>query len=258
MMILVVLVIPAVVFATGTSATSTRTDPFARIVAPADQETTPPKTEGDAAPAGAIEPLQADTGRWNIEFAPYAWLPTLDIKGAGKITPDDILDNLDFFAMGVLQAEKDGSPWGFYIDTIYMDLEKKPVELQATIVSGYASYRLSESGPTALLVGARYIDLDLELGSLGGNEDWADPLVGLRSGVTFTDKWSANAFVDVGGFGIGAASKITYNMLGALNYKLNDAVSFATGYRYLYVDQAQKVDFEADIYGFFAGIRFTL
>ena len=258
MMTPIILVFSVVVSTAGAHADPVALGPSARVGLQRNRATTPAQTGGDAASEQAVEPLRADTGRWNIELAPYAWLPTINIEGAAKITPEDILDNLDFFAMGTLRGEKDGSPWGFYIDTIYMDLEEKSLELQATILTGYASYRLSESGPTSVLVGARYVDLSLELGSIGGNEDWADPLVGLRSGVTFTDKWSANALVDVGGFGIGAASRITYNMLGAVNYQINDAVSFATGYRYLYVDQQQKVEFEADIYGPFAGIRFTL
>lgn len=258
MMIPVVLIISAAVFAAGRPASPALIG-LARVVSPGDQATTPPKAGGDAAPEQEVEPIQADTGRWNITLDPYLWAPTVDIEGVIKLTFWDILDDLDMLFMGTLIAEKDGSPWGFQLDAVYFDIEKKDVEIQATILTTYISHRLGEDGPTRLLVGARYWDLDLTVGPLlGGGADWADPVVGASSAVAFTDKWSVNALVDAGGFGIGAAAEFTWQGLGILNYKLNDKVTFGAGYRYLHVDQEQKVDFDTDIYGPIFGLRISL
>jgi hypothetical protein len=172
----------------------------------------------------------------------------------------DLLDNLDFVAMGYFEARRDR--WGFGADLLYMDLSadgngptpafsKAEMDFQAFIGTFAPFYRAVEEETFTLDVsaGARVWITDTEITfksntvpnrSADEKETWVDPILGMRVAFAATDKVNVNGYFDVGGFGVG--SDITYQFLSTVSYEFTDSISAAVGYRYL------KVDYEDDGY----------
>lgn len=90
-------------------------------------------------------------------------------------------------------------------------------------------------GPTALVPGG--VDYDV-------NEDWVDPVLAARAIVRVSGPWSLTLAGDIGGFDVG--SKLTYEVVGLVNYRWSDSWTFHTGYRLLSVDY-ENGDFLYDV-----------
>jgi len=94
-----------------------------------------------------------------------------------------------------------------------------------------------------LLGGARYIKLDNRIqGSLGyvdvgGSRDWVDPLIGARLKWNLSDKWSMVLRGDIGGFGLGSASDLTWDLNAGAFYNFTDSFFMGAGYRILDIDK---------------------
>lgn len=65
-----------------------------------------------------------------------------------------------------------------------------------------------------------------------------DPILAVRLNKSLTPRWSALVYGDVGGFGVD--SKSTWQVVGTVNYKLQDALYVSAGYRYLSLDYRRK------------------
>jgi hypothetical protein len=96
---------------------------------------------------------------------------------------------------------------------------------------------------------------DLELPSLttdgidrdiDADTDWIDPLVGLRFGVDLTEDISLSALGDMGGFGIGSASKFSWKANALLSWQLSESWALVAGYEALNL-QRDKGDTDVDI-----------
>ena len=71
---------------------------------------------------------------------------------------------------------------------------------------------------------------------IGDSRDYVEPLVGGRFIWELNDKFSLNFRGDVGGFGIGSASELTYQIIPGCSYKLSDNMTFEFAYRYVNLD----------------------
>jgi hypothetical protein len=47
---------------------------------------------------------------------------------------------------------------------------------------------------------------------IGTSESWVDPIVGVALRAPLSDRWFARRFADVGGFGIGDASELSWQV----------------------------------------------
>ena len=114
--------------------------------------------------------------------------------------------------------------------------------------------------------GIRYTDMELKLefsGPLGtqkGNQNWLDPMFGLRWQWKFADKWTLVTRGDIGGFGAG--SDFAWSALGFIDWRPWKHVGFLLGYRALYQDYetgsgSKRFHFDATMHGPVAGITFT-
>ena len=72
--------------------------------------------------------------------------------------------------------------------------------------------------------------------TLGGSEDWIEPFVGTRVIWDLNDKCSLNVRGDAGGFGIGSASDLTWQIAGGIDYRISPNMTFNAGYRYVELD----------------------
>jgi opacity protein-like surface antigen len=217
---------------------------------------------------------------WEIRLMPYVWMASIDadktvsgLTGSVDLSFGDVLDNLDFTAMGRLEVWK--GKWGFTFDGLYLDLgvdksfegtsSGTSFDLDADARLGSAdfalAYRLFEQGFENNFIrkltfepyaGLRYvylkqkIDLNVEIAgvgsigaTLGKSEDWIEPFVGGRVIWDLNDKMAINVRGDAGGFGIGSASRLTWNFVAGVDYKLSKKVSLNAGYRILDIDYSR-------------------
>jgi hypothetical protein len=136
-----------------------------------------------------------------------------------------------------------------------------------TILSGYAAYRTLDTPDVSVDVvgGLRYMNMDLsgnfQAGtapafSFASSDDWVDPLIGARVSAPINEKWTASAFFDVGGFGIGNASDLTWQVAATVRYQLNDKWSLVGGYRHFFVEQTLSgLDVELEVSGPVVGLN---
>jgi len=249
---------------------------------------------------GAGTPAVAQKTDWQYEFTPYIWGAALkgDVQGGSlpKASVDmkftDVLDVLDFAAMGAFEARKDR--WGFLFDFVYMKISDAgtakrtgagpigatltahaDLKFEQTMFAAAAAYRLSGGrSPVDVIGGLRYTKLDasgeIEASLFGGgplglggertvsrsaDKDWVDPYVGLRIQHWVSDRWTLIAYADVGGFGAG--SDLTWQALLGTNYEFSKTLGFKFGYRYMSVDY-DKGGFLYDMktQGLYAGVSF--
>jgi hypothetical protein len=185
----------------------------------------------------------------------------------------DVMDHLDFGAMGRMEVWK--GKWGLTFDGLFLNLSADKsfrgsrglvdFDLDVDARLGAAdfglAYRLFEqrfgneneqSLAIEPYVGLRYaylrekVDLTVDIpgvGSagrtLGTSEDWVEPFVGGRVIWDLNDKLAINIAGDAGGFGIGSASDLTWQIKGGVDYKLSENMTLNAGYRYLELDYSR-------------------
>jgi hypothetical protein len=219
----------------------------------------------DLLPASAPQPVpRADSG-WSFSFSPYFWAAGLDGKSQvfGLPTVDvsenfsDILSDLDFAFMAAGDARYDrysiftdisyarvttdsATPRGVVADEVSL----KSVTFTAMVGGAYTVYEDQQTRFDAL-AGARFWHAETRIGLSGGllgnvsrsdEANWVDGLVGVKGSYAFTD----NVFVTGWGMIGGGGADLDWDVLGAIGYKFNDAVSAVAGYR------AQGVDYSND------------
>jgi hypothetical protein len=143
--------------------------------------------------------------------------------------------------------------------------------IKMAIIEADLGYRLLDtplgSGTPANAVGPRltadalagvrwtYLQADLDLKGLGtrGREKyWADPIVGGRARVAFTDTIGFEVKADIGGFDVG--SQLDWNVQGQFEYQLFRKINLVAGYRWLnYKYKPGDVDFDVQINGPYIG-----
>jgi hypothetical protein len=242
------------------------------------------------APVSAGETPDRKSG-WEYRVAPYMWLHCADgdatVKGQKSdvdVEFSDIWDELNFAVLLTFDARKGN--WGFLGDVMYANLGKErsgsgisiEPDLQALILNLGVFYRLGTWGlsdaptkrtPTVTvdaLLGGRYTSLDLELDIGGklpdpeGDQDWVDPLVGIRT-LWLTERWTFSLEGSVGGFSVG--SDMAWHAQGLIGYRFSlfgkrDA-RFVGGYRALYMDYedgsgADKFEWDVTLHGPILGL----
>lgn len=197
---------------------------------------------------------------WEHTVALYMVGASIDgDAGVGNVEADvdvsfgDILDNLEFGAMGAYRGER--GPWAVVFDVIYMALEQEEdglgpfgrtsakVESDQLIVELDGSYALTDR--LDAYAGLRLWDLDSDLTIVGGGplgqtlsasetESWVDPLVGLRYEMPLGEKWSLVTRGDIGGFGVG--SDFAWHATAYAAWQVSEHGTVLLGLRYLGVD----------------------
>jgi hypothetical protein len=240
---------------------------------------------------GLLSPSYASAGEfvsddWQFQLAPYVWALAVDgdvtVKGQKSdvdLSFQDIWDELNAAAM--LEAELRKGRVGAFTNIFYANLgsssEKGPLKIDPEINLFLASfggyYRLGpynlnsaarSDGPQLVIdpyAGVRYtyldVDLDLNPGpTIGGDEQWIDPIVGVRTIWQLNPHWSFTAYGDVGGFGVGSDFSWLANAMMGYRFGLfgeNDS-KFLFGYRALYQDYstgsgANKFEWDATLHG---------
>jgi hypothetical protein len=214
--------------------------------------------------AAQAQTPRADTPPgWQFQITPYLWvarlnsdvgprpsLPTARVsEGLG-----DAVTNLDGALMIAGEARHDN--WGLTLDAAYLSLSASgdsPTRLFGSAdaeASGYfltpsVLYRVVDVNPLTADVGAgaRYWHLRSELNFSAGllpaagvseTKSWIDPLLILRGRVDMGSGFSLLGYGDIGGFDVG--SRLTWSLMGLVQYRFNNWIEGAIGYRHLYID----------------------
>lgn len=221
---------------------------------------------------------------WDYTATLYGWFPGVSTTvetPVGEVETevdfDEIFDTLDIAFLGALEARK--GRFSLVADLQYFDVgvEAEPptgmlfsaaeVDSQMVLVGAYAAYSLVETEDLRFDVsaGLRYVDATIETHLVGaGAPDatfsrdggWADVLVAARVSRQFNDRWHGVAYADVGGFGIGDSSDLTWQAFAGGGYRFNETWSAVGGYRHLTIERGfDNFDVMVDVSGPFLGFQ---
>lgn len=232
---------------------------------------------GAAAPAGGGE-------GWEVSVTPYLWMAGMEgaigiPRGTGEVAIDqsftDILSNLDFALMGMVDARKDR----FVIlgDALYLavgtDIESSRdprfvtgrVDIDTFIASLAAGYRVVDEDTVSVDVfaGARLLALDADLALSGpaavrtasGSGTTVSPLVGARMRAALAPKLTFGLYGDVGSIISGADAK--WQVMGDLRYQIGKSWTMLAGYRFMSIDhETNGFEFDVDMSGPMLGVSY--
>ncbi|WP_223427430.1 outer membrane protein [Tateyamaria pelophila] len=231
------------------------------------------------------------SGDWSNRFSLYGWVP--GIKG-DQTFPDgdplidlsssDVLDALNGAFFG--SAEFRNGRFGLIFDLAYADLgqdgaargtiipgqDPANASVDTTLWLGTAAlaYRTFEEDGKWVDVygGLRYYDVSADFtfkipsigfkSSLSEDSSWFDAIVGLRGHVPLGEKYSVTGLVDVGGFGIGDSSNLSWEAIATLDYAFTDNVTGRLGYRYMSIDKdGDRLDLDLKLGGPLIGVTWN-
>jgi hypothetical protein len=176
--------------------------------------------------------------------------------GFGDVLPD--LQGLDVFDLLVLDTK--------------VETELKLTELELALF--YQLFRISLGGDRGLALdlyaGGRYTslrlrtELQIQLGTVDllpepiRNEtryDWFELLGGGRVRLDLSDWCGLQVRGDVGGYGIGSSSRLTWQVVGGLQLVFFDHLSLDVGYRFYAIDyERSNLDMDLILHGPTAGL----
>jgi hypothetical protein len=215
--------------------------------------------------AYAEEGKSAKNWEWNLTPL-YLWAVNMngELAVANQSIPvvldfDQIFDTLEAF----ISLHFEGlykKKWGFLFDIMHTNIAGSTtlpgpfsttlrLDFEQTLVELGGIYRFYEKGPHIFegLGGARFTNMDTEVtitsplpilpSRLESNQEWWDPIVGLRYKWQISEKWKLILRGDIGvGFGAGDTSDSTWNLVGLIFFQAWKHVGFLGGYRALDVD----------------------
>lgn len=216
----------------------------------------------------------AEDKTWDISIEPY--LSAASIKGdvgMGRVAgaPVDvdfstILENLKMAAMVHFEAQhRDG--WGIVLDYGFMDLGADTTvgvggvvdaSIRQGIFEGLISRQIgSKDAGLEAIFGFRWWDNKIRAnfdpvilpGSVNAriDEDWIDPVVGMRWTNALSEQWNLRLRGDIGGFGVG--SDFSWSASATALYSMSDRFVLEFGYKAIDVDYDNG---NASDQGFFA------
>jgi len=209
-----------------------------------------------AALAVTASPCAAYAGDWKYAATIYLYTPETTTAIGGVETTlsfSDALDNLDMAFMGAFEANN--GRWGVIADYMLTDLSfgnptpgpafsGLDTALKTQIFNGYVGYRAYQNPKVTLdlAAGIRWFNTTTDItllpglsagGTSSADEDWIDPVLGIRARFEMSEKLSGTVFADYGGFRSGSES---WQTLLTLDYNINENWVVRGGYRYISID----------------------
>lgn len=220
-----------------------------------------------AAAAALVIPGSATAqSGWDHTATLYGWFPGVsttvetpfgDVEG--EVGFDEILETLDMAFLGAVEARKGRLSLVGDLQFFDVGVEAEPpagvrfseaeVDSQMVLFSAYATYAVVDEPDLRFDIGGglRYADATIDThlvgqgtvpdASFGRDGGWTDVLVAARVTRQFNDRWYGTAYADVGGFGIGDSSDLTWQAFAGGGYRINDTWSAVGGYRHLVIER---------------------
>lgn len=239
-----------------------------------------------AAIAALASPVSAVAeDKWDYTATLYGWFPGVSTTVEtpvgtveSEVGFDEILETLDIAFLGALEARK--GRVSLIGDLQYFDVgveaeaprgvpfREAEVDSKMALISAYATYALFDSDNVRFDVGAglRYVDASIETHLIGQGTNpnasfsrdggWTDALIVARARRQFNDRWHGVAYADVGGFGIGDSSDLTWQAFAGGGYRFSETWSAVGGYRHLSIERAfDNFDVKTEVSGPFLGFQ---
>jgi hypothetical protein len=239
----------------------------------AQQASLQPAPQGAALPPAPWQDVQ-------VLATPYFWLPWISStvhpadtripSSSSTVDPGTLITHLTWVPFMGAAEFRDG-PFGLALDYLHVPV-KTGVNTRGILFSG-ATGRVTEDVGTAMFLYRlmeqpdQYVDIGVGVrawgvdGNIALNQglllpavsvanglSWADPLIGARYHRDFGNGYSATAYGDIGGFGLGA--HIDWQAVATLDYALNSSVDLHGGFRSLnFSFGGSRADFHQHIYG---------
>jgi hypothetical protein len=223
-----------------------------------------------------------EEANWRFDLAPlYLWAANLDgnavVKGKSgslKLDFNEIFDNLEAAYTARFEAWYKNK-WGIFFDYNYISISHDketplPKDIKTNVTNNFfnlaVGYRvLSGTHSIDAMAGIRYTFLDMKVTFLRDpvkpidNENWVDPIFGLRYRWQMSDKWSITLYGDAGGL---ANADLTWQGLGLVTFQPWKHVSFGLGYRALYWNYTtgeglDRFEWDTTMHGPILGINFN-
>ena len=215
-------------------------------------------------------PANADDIRYR--FMPYLWTAGMDVElgRPGNTTNIDVsfsdyVDLIDLGAAFVFEAR--GDQWLIATNFLWVELSEDfnlptgttEAEIDEFVIEVFGGYRPAAWEETWILLGARYLELDVEIDfenitDFSESREFTDPYVGL-SWQPRRGKWEYVVEGDIGG-GVDADLAWSFS-LGAF-YHFNDRFAMSGGYRYIDIDyEDDDFIFDGNLDGIQIGLLMT-
>lgn len=227
---------------------------------------------------------------WSGQATIYGWLPGIqgteerqDGSPVVDLGQSSILDSLQGAFFGTIEARKGKT--GVFLDLAYANLghdgsakgslipgsgtAKATIGMKFLMGTGAVSHRFYEDGNVWIdgYGGVRYFDVNtdftLNVPSVGfktkksAGASWFDAVIGVRAHTSLGDRFGLTGLADIGGFGIGNSSKLSWQLIGTLDYSFSENVIGRVGYRYLSVDKdSSDLSLDIDMFGPMIGLTF--
>lgn len=233
---------------------------------------------------GAGSPAVAQDAPWEFSATSYLWMSGIKTKvsppgtvGSHSVSQSftDILKILDGPPI-MLAGEVRNGRFGFVGDLIYLPVASRidtrnllfndgKAKLSTLTVSGIGFYRVADDAAIKADVGAGFrlwsvsSKTTLNAGILPAesaklDKTFIDPVLAARATLSLSDRWSVTGYFDIGGFDLGK-TKVTWQLLGTVNYRAASWVDLRAGWRHIALDRGNlAVDIDGPILG--ATIRF--
>lgn len=199
---------------------------------------------------------ESESSNWTFSIEPYVLASSINgDASAGRVAGiavdvsfSDILENLQMAGMLHFEAQHRNG-WGMIFDYGFMDLGADSsvgfggvidANVRQGIFEVLATRRIDSGSSTLeLLAGIRRWDNKVTArfdpliwsGSVSTtiNEDWVDPVVGLRWTNALSDRWQWRLRGDIGGLGIG--SDFSWSASATAFYNMSDRFDLEMGYK---------------------------
>jgi hypothetical protein len=221
---------------------------------------------------------------WELALTPYMWFSgisgsiSLPRGGTEDFSADfgDIFDALKLGFMGTFEARR--GRFSIITDLFYTNLEQGfnspasiavssgSVRTTTTEFSIIGMYRAVEDERYFIDVGAGlrawWIDtrIDANAGLFAGqsassSKNLVNGIIAGRVGIRLNDRISLIAYGDVGGFNID--SKLTWQAIGAVDWRITESISAVAGWRHIQVDTSNSgANIDIALSGPFLGATF--
>lgn len=237
----------------------------------------------------ATSAVAQDSNSWDWKITPYLW--TVGISGdlrAGPIHQDidvsfsDILD--DFDIGGSIFAEFGKENHSVHFDYTYLRLKPDPTELpfppDSTLSTKMTNnifetgYNYRYDGPTggAVVLGVRYMDIEMRMSpDFGGpgiadpdpvkvGPNWWDAFIGLRTRNDISENWDFSFYGTIGQGG----SDLPWTVQGVFGRRFSNDNKLALGFRVWGIDYSKdeglldsRTKIDVTFYGFLIGYEFN-
>ncbi len=241
--------------------------------------------------AQALSRNSTDTDAWRHSITPYLFLP-LSTKGTSTVdgTSVDLDLNLSEvldILQGAASVRYEGwrGDFGIISEVYYVKLGEDgnlpvgnatvDVDVRQTFFNLQAAYRFAEGVNASgrrfaadATIGVQWNRLKQEIDlagpgpgrTLGGTEEWFEPLIALRYAVELNDRWSFATRASLSGFGV-SGDDLQYVALAGFDWKGWENTSLRFGYQFYGIDYSTDRDggefaYDIDQNGIYAAVAF--